>query len=314
MNTGIRKYGPSWILIILLGMLSLSSVMAQDPAFFSQHIHNPLVYNPAFAGHREIPGFSLLTRQQWLGWEGSPSSTNLLLHTRMKNKNAGVGIALAYDGMGPVHAGGISGAYSYSVQLSEKNRMIFGLQGELGFRQIKLSQLQLVDQGDLLFAEDPQTRLLPNVGLGIRFMSGKSSVHLSVPRLLNSKLSPYEGETSKWSTTTRVFYMGANTRFELSEEFEVVPSLLLALSRGNSPFVEVSGLLDYRKQFGVGMLYRFNKTIGAMIKYKHREKYVFGYAYDVSLNILHYNAGSHELYLGYNFRFNRTKNLSPRRF
>jgi len=310
----MQKYGPCWILFIVLSMVQLSSVMAQDHAFFSQHLHNPLVYNPAFAGHREIPGISFLTRQQWLGWEGSPSSNALLLHTKLKNKNAGAGISLAYDGMGPVHTAGISGAYSYSVQLSEKNSMIFGLQGELGFRQIKLSQLQLVDQGDLLFAEDPQTRLQPNVGLGIRFSSGKTGVHLSIPKLLNSKLSPYEGETSKWSTTQRVIYLGATTRLELNDDLEVVPSLLLALSKGNSPFVELSGLLNYQRRFGVGMLYRFNKTIGAMVRYNHREKYVFGYAYDVSLNIRHYNAGSHELFIGYNLPFNRTKIISPRGF
>jgi type IX secretion system PorP/SprF family membrane protein len=306
----LRKYGLK-ILLLALGTLSL---MAQDPAIYSQHVRNPLVYNPAFAGYREIPGFSFLTRQQWLGWKGSPTSTALLLHSKLKNKNAGVAVTLAYDGMGPVHQAGISGAYSYSVQLSEIHQLIFGLQGELGFRQIRLSRLQLVDQGDLLFEEDPQIRPQPNVGLGIRFMSRRSGVHLSVPRLLNSRLSPYEEETSKWSTTQRVLYLGANTSFELNEDLELVPSLLFALSRGQSPFLEVSASLNYQDRFGVGLLYRMNHTLGSMIHYKYQDKYVFGYAYDLSLNILHYNAGTHELYLGYSFPFNRTKIVSPRRF
>lgn len=314
MKPGKRKYRPCWILILLFGLESMVGVLAQDPAFFSQHLHNPLVYNPAFAGKREIPGFSFLTRQQWLGWEGSPSSTALLLHTKLKNKNAGAGVSLSYDGMGPVHHAGFSGAYSYSLQLNAKHRMVFGLQGEVGFRQIELSRLQLIDQGDLLFAEDPGIHIQPNVGLGLLYITGKLSVHLSVPRLLNSNLSPYEGETSKWSTTTRVFYMGVNMRFELSEDLELVPSLLLALSRGKTPFLEFSGMLNYQKRFGVGLLYRINKTLGAMIRYNHQQKFVFGYAYDVSLNIAHHNAGSHELYLAYNFPFNRTKTVSPRRF
>ena len=314
MKSGYRKYRPGLILILMLALGSLADIDAQDPAFFSQHLNNPLLYNPAFAGNRAVPGFSILTRQQWLGWEGSPSSTALLIHTKLKNKNAGTGVSLSYDLMGPVHYAGFTGAYSYSVQLSENKRIIFGLQGELGFRQIKLSRLQLIDQGDLLFAEDPGIRLQPNVGLGIHFIAGKYNVNLSVPRLLNSKLSPYEGETSKWSTTPRVFYMGANARFDLGEDFEVVPSLLIALSRGNSPFVELSGLLNYQKRFGVGMLYRFNKTVGATIRYNHQEAFSFGYAYDVSFNMMHYNAGTHELYMGYNFPFNRTKTVSPRRF
>ena len=108
--------------------------------------------------------------------------------------------------------------------------------------------------------------------------------------------------------------MGANTRFELSENLDLVPSLLFGLSRGHSPFIELSGLLDYQKLLGFGILYRYNKTVGATIRYNHKESFVFGYAYDVSLNIMHYNAGTHELFIGYNFPFNRTKTVSPRRF
>ena len=314
MKAGNHTYRPCWILILLLGLQSALGILAQDPAFFSQHLHNPMVYNPAFAGNRDIPGFSFLTRQQWLGWEGSPSSTSLLLHSKMKNKNAGAGLSLSYNGMGPMFFAGISGAYSYSLKLSEKHRMIFGLQGELGFRQIRLSRLKLIDQGDLLFAEDPGIRVQPNVGLGIHYKAGKYSLHLSVPRLLNSKLSPYERESSEWSTTQRILYAGAFAHFKLGEDLQLVPSFLLALSRGDSPFLEFSTLLNFQERFGVGIMYRLNKTLGAMFRYNHMEKFVFGYAYDISLNIEHYNAGTHELFLGYNFPFNRTKNISPRRF
>ena len=311
---GKQTYGLFWILIILLGLESGHGLRAQDPAFFSQHLQNPLVYNPAFAGHREIPGLSIQSRQQWMGWEGSPSASSILLHTKLKNKNAGAGISLFYDGMGPVHKAGFAGAYSYSLQVSENKRLVFGLQGEMSFRQIELSRLKLVDQGDLLFAEDPGIRLQPNVGVGVLFMAGKYAVHLSVPRLLNSKLSPYGEESSKWSTTTRVFYVGAFRSFELNEDLSLLPSILLALSRGNSPFLEFSGILSYQKHFEVGLLYRINQTVGALVRYHHQQKFIFGYSYDVSLNMAHYNAGTHELFLGYNFPFNQSKTLSPRRF
>lgn len=314
MKNGKRKYRPLWILITLVALGLMPDIMAQDPAFFSQHLNNQLVYNPAFAGNRKIPGLSFLTRQQWLSWEGSPTSTALFLHTKLKNKNAGTGFSLYYDAMGPIQNAGLSWQYSYSLQLSENNRIVLGLQGELTIRQLELSRLQLIDQGDLLFAEDPGIQLQPNVGFGFNYMAGKYSIYMSVPRILNSKLSPYEGESSEWSTTMRVFYMGANTRFELSENLDLVPSLLVALSRGHTPFIELFGLFDYQKLLGFGFLYRYNKTVGATIRYNHKESLVFGYAYDVSLNMMHYNAGTHELFIGYNFQFNRTKTISPRRF
>jgi len=111
-----------------------------------------------------------------------------------------------------------------------------------------------------------------------------------------------------------VFYLGGYTHYDIREDIRVEPSILVALSRGSSPFMELAGTLYYQGRFGLGLLYRFNNTIGAMVRYKHKELLDFGYAYDVSTSLIRYNKGTHEMFLGYNFPFNRTKTLSPRRF
>lgn len=307
-------YVQRWLVVLLALLPGFRGMSGQDPVTFNQHLHNRLVYNPAFAGDRSIPGFSVFSRQQWLGWEGSPSSNSLVAHTRMKNKNVGLGVSLNYDRMGPMQHTGLTGAYSYSLTMNENSKLILGLQGEFRVQQLKLSQLQLVDQGDQLFSEDPGMKLQPNVGIGANYVIGKTSVHLAVPRLLNSELSPYQGESSRWSTTRRVLYLGATSSFEINSELKVAPSALLAFSRGNPLFMELSGMLYHSDRFGMGLFYRLNKTTGAMIRYNHQERIVFGYSFDVSFNITKYNAGTHEIYLGYNFPFNKTKMLSPRRF
>ena len=298
----------------MLILLAVSAGKAQERLFFGQHLQNRMAYNPAFAGSRDIPGMIFQTRQQWMSWEGSPSSSLLLAHTRMKDKNAGLGVSVAYDRMGPVSNSALAGIYSYTLQIRDNSRVMLGLQGEIGFRQIRISHLQLVDQGDLLFAEDPGLKVQPNAGLGLAYQYQGYTVCLSVPRLLNSALSPFNGESSRNSKVSRVFYLGANTTFDLREDLVVEPSVLIALSRGISPLVELAGLLYYRERFGAGIMYRFNKTVGGMIHYKHKEMLVFGYSYDVSTGLFGYNTGTHELFLGYNFPFNRTKTLSPRRF
>jgi type IX secretion system PorP/SprF family membrane protein len=273
-----------------------------------------MVYNPAFAGDRQIPGFSVLSRQQWLSWEGSPSSNFLMAHTQLRNKNVGLGATLSYDRMGPVQHTGFSGVYAYSLKLSETSTVCMGLQGELRVQQIRLTQLQLVDQGDLLFSEDPGMRLQPNVGFGVNFIFDKYSINLAVPRLLNVKLSPFNGEASRWSRTSRIVYLGTNAHYEINEDMEVIPSILMAFSRGSSFFMELAGTGYYRNRFGLGTFYRINKTWGIMLKYNHQDQFIFGYSYDVSFNVTSYNAGTHELFLGYNFPFNKIKTVSPRRF
>ena len=302
------------ILGILLLVTVIPGAVGQEQLFFSQHLYNRMLYNPAFAGDRDIPGFSLFSRQQWISWEGSPSSNKLMAHTRMKNKNFGLGIALSHDRMGPVTQTGFSGAYSYTLQISEESKLMMGLQGEVRVLQIRLSTLQLIDQGDQLFGEDPGMKLQPNVGIGFNYLFGNYSVSLSVPKLLNSNLSPFNGEASTWSRTHRTIYMGATSSYLISEELEVKPSLLVGLASGSSPLLEMAGLLHYKERFGLGVLYRFNKTLGAMIRYEHLDRYVFGYSYDLSVGYARYNIGTHELYMGYNFPFNRAKTVSPRRF
>lgn len=308
------KYLPVWIMGVTLLCAGIKKVHGQEQAFFSQHRYNPMLYNPAFAGNRDIPGFSIYSRQQWISWEGSPSSNMILAHTRMKNKDFGLGFTLAYDRMGPVQQTGVSGAYAYSLQITGESRLMMGLQAELKILQIHLMQLQLIDQGDQLFEEDPGMKFQPNVGIGFNYIFRNYSVSLSIPRILYSNLSPFQGETSYWSKTRRILYMGANTSYKISGDLKVLPSLLVGLASGHSPFIEMAGLLQLKEKFGLGALYRFNKTVGGMIRYDHQETFVFGYSYDISLGYTQFNAGTHELYLGYNFPFNQTKTLSPRRF
>jgi len=302
--------------LLAIGIVSLTllELSGQEQVYFSQYMCNRIVYNPAFAGDREIPGFSFHTRQQWISWKGSPSANLLMAHTRLKNKNAGIGVSLSYDRMGPVQHAGFSGAYSYTVQITDKSKLMMGLQGEMRILQIHLSQLQLVDQGDLLFEADPGMKVQPNVGFGFNFLFQNYSVNFSIPRILNSNLSPYGGETSEWSKSHRVFYLEASSRYDINESLKLMPSLLVALASGTSPFVELTGMMLYRERFGTGVFYRFNNTLGGMIRYNHQDRIIVGYSYDISLGYRQYNAGTHELFLGYNFPFNRAKTLSPRRF
>ena len=299
--------------MVLLFALFLK-VEGQESVFYAQHQQNRTVYNPAWAGDRDIPGISLLTRHQWVSWEGSPSANLLNFHTRLPDKNVGVGVSLEYERMGPVQYGGMKGMYSYTLQLGQSSTLKLGLQGELRLCQIKIAHLQLVDQGDPLYLEDPGIKLQPNVGIGAAFVRGNFRAGLSVPRLLKSALTPNGEETSQWSYAYQVLYLDLGWQQVIKDDISLDPSLLLAYSMGRSPLIELSALLHFGEKFSTGVLYRFDQTIGAMIRYRHMNRYVFGYSYDLALGKLLNNVGTHELFLGYNLPFNSLKTMSPRNF
>jgi len=314
--TGNRETGTCrWLLTAMVLLLALPlKVEGQESVFYAQHQQNRMVYNPAWAGDRDIPGFSLLSRQQWVSWEGSPSANLLNFHTRLPDKNVGLGLSVEYERMGPVQYGGLKGMYSYTLQLGQASTLVLGLQGEFRLLQVRIAQLQLVDQGDPLYMEDPGIKFQPNVGVGAAYVWGNFRAGISLPRMLKSPLTPYEGETSRWSTSNQVLYFDLGWHQIIKETISLDPSLLLAFSAGSSPLIEISGLVNFGEKISAGALFRFDQTIGAIIRYKHMNRFVFGYSYDLALGKLLNNVGTHELFLGYNLPFNSIKTLSPRNF
>ncbi len=304
-----------WLVAAMVLLLALLlKVEGQEPVFFTQHQQNRMVYNPAWAGDRDIPGFSLLSRQQWVGWEGSPSSNLLNFHTRLSDKNVGLGMSLEYERMGPVQYAGLKGMYSYTLEFDQAGSLYLGLQGEFRLLQVKIAQLQLVDQGDPLYAEDPGMKFQPNVGIGAAYVRGNFHAGISLPRMLKSALTPHEGETGPWSSSQQVFYVDLGWHQVIKENISLDPALLLAFSAGRSPLIELSALVHLGENISLGAMYRFDQTLGGMIQYRHQNRYVFGYSYDLALGKLQTNVGSHELFLGYNLPFNRLKTMSPRNF
>ena len=51
-----------------------TGVKAQQEAHFTQFMYNQLYFNPAYAGARGMPSFSLIYRNQWIGFKGAPVS------------------------------------------------------------------------------------------------------------------------------------------------------------------------------------------------------------------------------------------------
>ena len=58
----------------------------QQQSNYSQFYINDIVYNPAIAGSKSYNPLVIQTRQQWLGFEGAPFSTNISYH-KLINEN-----------------------------------------------------------------------------------------------------------------------------------------------------------------------------------------------------------------------------------
>ena len=59
---------------LVLAFFVTVSCFAQQEAQYTQFMENKMILNPAYAGAREAPSMMLLTRNQWIGFEGAPTS------------------------------------------------------------------------------------------------------------------------------------------------------------------------------------------------------------------------------------------------
>ncbi|MBL7932086.1 MAG: type IX secretion system membrane protein PorP/SprF [Bacteroidia bacterium] len=88
---------------IALAMAGFTGVaVAQQDPQFTQFMYNKLIYNPGYAGTSGAVCGVIQYRNQWLGFEGSPTDIAASVDMRLKGAPLGVGISVISDKIGPM--------------------------------------------------------------------------------------------------------------------------------------------------------------------------------------------------------------------
>ncbi len=301
------------ILILLFGFESFGQ---QDP-MYTQYMYNTLAVNPGYAGSRDALSITGLVREQWVGFTGSPSTQSLVMHSPIYNDNMGLGFSVVNDNFGPVQQTMLYADYSYTIQTSEHGKLAFGLKAGLNIYQADLTQLDRVEGGDQSIY-NIDNKLLPNIGVGVYYYTGKGYFGISAPKLFQEDISTYNNTTNTLenSVLRRHYFLIGGYVFDLNEHIKFKPSFLLKAVEGSPLSADLSANFFFNNKFGVGLAHRFDDSFSGLLQYYVTPQFRIGYAYDFTTTELrHYNSGTHELMLGYDFNFvddNRIR--SPRFF
>ena len=89
-------------IIILALSIPASMVSGQQDPVLSNYMFNTQTYNPAFSGMSGMITATALTRQQWVGFPGAPSSTifNVNMPFSLFGLRSGAGLLVAADKYG----------------------------------------------------------------------------------------------------------------------------------------------------------------------------------------------------------------------
>ncbi|MBK8805805.1 MAG: type IX secretion system membrane protein PorP/SprF [Bacteroidales bacterium] len=301
-------------LIILFISVNFSSYGQQDP-MYAQYMFNTLAINPAYAGSQNYLSALLLSRHQWVGFEGAPSTQNLTIHSPIRNQKSAFGFSYVHDKIGPTTQNIVYVDYAYKIKFSESVFLSLGLRGGASVYNIDFTDVKTDQQEITPTANKISSDILPNFGGGVFLQSEGFYLGISVPKILKNKLNSGYIDSAGNGYLERHYFLISGLIFSLSETVKFKPTTLIKYVNGTPISIDVSANMLFNEKLWVGVLYKIQDAIGVNFQYVFDNSLKFGYAVDFSLSpIRSHSKGSHEFVIGFNFNFKQNKIISPRYF
>jgi len=312
-----------YLLIVIL-LVALLDVRGQgDPLpDLTNYQHNWLIFNPAFAGSREVMSVSFFSKDDAILHPEipAPKFIQISAHTPFRNSpNNAFGFSYYNEKLPGFGPGGINftepvpltrhnlaGYYSHRIRFDGGGIVSFGLSGILGLKSIDNSAIDIRQPGDPWFVNDFEPVLTGNFSAGVLYYRPANDFFagLSVPRLLpegvlidNNNYEIDGVDTLAFNTgelESGGFASGYNFIYTMGKKFRtnavtIYPNFLLK-------YVPATGLknLDYMlslnlgildEQFWVGATYKSSNDIAVNINFEILDsKALLGLSWDFSLS------------------------------
>ena len=294
------------IIILIVAVISVITVSAQQDPQFTQNMFNKLANNPGFAGSRGVIATSILHRSQWMGFNdgGAAASTqNFSIDAELPFLYGGVGLNVVNDNIAEFSNLGLQASYAYRTELGVGQ---IGMGMSVGMYQSGLNggALKSAQSGDPAIPTGEVKGSSLDIGAGIYYNTqdvyvGLSSAHMTEPTV--------EWSDGKDFDLTRHYFLIAGYYHELSSLLSLNPSIYLK-SDGATSQLDINTNLIYNNKLWGGVSYRLDEGLSLLAGMNVNEDFRFGLAYDVTM--MNAMSNSLEFMLGYNFKIKTNKAIS----
>jgi type IX secretion system PorP/SprF family membrane protein len=312
-----------FIVVILFLLLFAGRLAAQQNIQFSQYVFNSLSVNPAYAGYKEEWFAQLALRSQWMGVEGAPKTGVISIDGIVdpRDRKMGLGFQVTSDKIGPQFATSLTANYAYRLQLDgdDTKRLSFGIGAGVVQYNLNGNVLNTSEGGDQALALDKDSRVKPDLRLGIYYNSNFLYLGLSL-------LDAFSGADVSVTSTSSSFniarsrhaYFMAGGLVNLSPEMRIRPSVLIKEDFRGPTSVDLNVMTIFNDKLWLGASYRTGfglwkkqfselhlgkqNSISGIVQVFVSERFRMGYSYDYVTSKLGSNQnGSHELTMGLTF-------------
>ncbi|HAF30796.1 MAG TPA: hypothetical protein DCG75_17270 [Bacteroidales bacterium] len=308
------------LIILYIITLAVFSAKSQQEPIYSQYTMNQYLINPAFAGSEGYTSFNLTARQQWLGFDGAPStqaisgqtrilktsyvskSRSVKKRTRKRRPSGKIGLGgyLYNDQNGPIGRTGLELSYAYHMFISD-GQLSLGLSLSAYQFRINTNDLLTSEGYDPLLDQARESMFIPDGSVGIFYTYQPFYIGLSTKNLFQAAVKFGADNSFTDYQQVRHYYLSTGYKYDMDNDFEIEPSLLIKTTEAFNLQADVSIKGYYKRDYWLGFSYRtgnaFITTVGIKV-----DRLYFGYAFDYSLNdIQRISYGSHEIMIGLKF-------------
>lgn len=285
--------------ITMMFMLIISSTLySQQDAQYSQYMYNPSIFNPAYAGVRDVLSINGIYRAQWLGLEGAPNTQTLSIHSPV-GRHLGIGLNVVQDQIGPTSETSISTDISYTLQMSDNSYFSFGIKGGIYSLNVDFNKLLIYNPTDAGIQENINI-FSPIIGVGGFYYSDKFYIGISTPNFL--KTDHYTNSRVTKTTQELHVYTTAGYVFDINPELKFKPATLVKIVKGAPLSIDLSASFLLKDKFTFGASYRLDSAISALVGFQVSDQLMLGYAYDCeTTEVQRYTSGSHEFFIRFEF-------------
>jgi len=321
-------------LAIISAMCCALLADAQQRPHYTQYILNQYVLNPALSGIENYTDIKVSHRVQWQGLSGAPVTTYFTLHAPIGKKDYktsatsfgiegqnprgsqywqdyeasaphhGIGLQIINDKAGPFNTFTAYGTYAYHLGLNSRTNLSAGF--GLGVNRVNLNTNKLYFGNGITI--DPAVqgsgilgRMKLDLNAGLWLYSADYFMGLSVLQVVPQQLE-FSDNVVRKTDGKKVphFFATAGYRFLLSEDVNMIPSVMLKYVNAAPVQADLNMKLQYRDVIWAGASYRSNYGFAAMAGLRALGSVMISYSYDYSTTRLNQvSNGSHEVILGF---------------
>jgi type IX secretion system PorP/SprF family membrane protein len=294
------------LLLISCYLIFSTLVFSQQQASVTLYEWNRINYNPAFCGTSNTTDLTVLTRQQWAGFENAPKNQYVSAHAYLKG-GVGLGGVIYNNVAGPTRQTGFKAAFAKHIKINSKLKLALALSLDIYQNFYDRERLNTGLPGDPAVDLSPlEQKLAPDASFGAVLYADNFFVGLSSTNLTQSRYDFLSSGTNFTNPLDRSYYLtGSYTHF-FNKDFRYNPGLLIKKTIGLPLEIDFSNRVYYKFLMG-GLSYRSSNEASLLFGMQIAENYEFALAYDYSFNPLgSYSSGSYELLLRFKiFNYNR---------